>query len=220
MSNAGPSILVAETTQKRITRMISVAAPAAGITAGLFFAMQNLIAEDEFSAPELRVYDLKPYIDQKPPTEPTPPPPRPIRQDPISPPPSPPKLVISVIAPNVPIGTYDGAAPADYGEAILNSLRPTGIGMIVDRSLLPISPPVPTYPASAIRQGLDGDCDVHLKVSPKGDPFDVHAECTHPEFENAAKRSIEKVRFAPQIRNGMPVTVTGVVYPLEFRLKQ
>jgi len=218
MSNMQPSPL--ESHRKRLARLISVGLPAAGITAGLFFAMQNLIAVDDFEAPELRVYDVHPYAEQKQPPEPTPPIPKLIRQDPILSPPSPPKLTISIDAPDVPIGTYDGAAPADYGDAILNGLRPTGIGMTVDRTLQPITPPVPTYPAGAIRQGLDGYCEVHLKVSPRGDPFDVYAECSAPMFENAAKRSIEKVRFAPQIRNGMPVTVTGVVFPLEFRVKR
>jgi len=220
MIRSTSSMPTVETDRKRLARLGAVAAPAAGITAGLFFAMLNLIAEDEIDAPELRVYDVEAYAEQKQPPDTTPPSPKPIRQDPISPPPSPPKLTISADTPDVPIGLYDGAAPADYGEALLDGLRPSGIGMTVDRTLQPISPPVPTYPTRAIRQELDGYCDVHLKVSPRGQPFDVNAECSDPVFENAAKRSIEKVRFAPQIRQGLPVTVTGVVYPLEFRLKQ
>lgn len=210
----------AETGQKRMARLLSVAFPAAGVTTGLFFAMQNLIKTDDFDAPALTVYDIEAYAEQK--TEPpeSPPPPRVINTDPISPPPRPPKLVASIETPDVPLGLYEGVVPADYGAANLDDIRPKGIGAIIDRSILPISPPLPTYPASAERQGLEGVCDVYLKVSPKGAPFDVDAQCSHPVFEKAAKRSVEKVKFAPQIRNGLPVTVTGVVYPLEFRLKR
>lgn len=220
MSHSVPSLPTTETKRKRLTRLLSVAAPAAITTAGLFFAMQSLIETDEFEAPDLRVYDVLPYAEQEPPEEPATLTRKHTRPDTITPPPSLPKLINSIDAPNLPINLYGGAAPADYGDAILDGLRPQGIGMTIDRSILPISPPVPTYPSSAIRQRLEGYCDVHLKVSPKGDPFDVYAECSHPVFENAAKRSIEKVRFAPQIRDGLPITVTGVVYPLEFRLKQ
>lgn len=220
MTHSTPSMPMAESHQKRLSRLISVALPAAGITAGLFFAMQNLIAGEDFSPPELIVYEVTPYVEQTPPPKPLPPPPKPPRPEIISPPANPPKLVNSIDAPDVPIAIYGGAAPADYGEAILEDMRPEGRGMVIDRTLQPISPPVPTYPRDAARQGLEGVCNVHLKVSPRGDPFDVYAECSHQSFEKEAKRAIEKVRFAPQIRQGLPVTVTGVVYPLEFQLKQ
>lgn len=220
MTSSTPLMPMAETNQKRLSRLISVALPAAGITTGLFFAMQNLIAGEAFSPPDLVVYELPPYVAQTPPPKPIPPVRKPQRPEIISPPANPPKLVNSINAPDVPIAIYGGAAPADYGEAILEGMRPEGRGMVIDRTLQPISPPVPTYPRDAARQGLQSECDVHLKVSPRGEPFDVYAECSHPAFEKEAKRSIEKVRFAPQIRQGLPVTVTGVVYPLEFRLKQ
>jgi len=211
---------MAETNRKRMLRLISVIAPAAAITAGLFFAMQNLIETDEFEATALRVYHVLPYVEQETPEADIPPSRKPHRLDTISTPPSPPKLISTIKTPGLPISLYVGAAPADYGEATLDGLRPTGAGMAIDRGILPISPPIPNYPSNAIRQTLEGYCDVHLKVSPKGHPFDVYAICSHPVLKNAAKRSIEKVRFAPQIRDGLPVTVTGVVYPLEFRVKQ
>lgn len=220
MTHSNPSMRTGDTDLKRLARLCAVAAPAAGITTGLFFAMQNLITGEQIQAPDLIVYEVSPYVEQEAPEKPFPPSPRPIRQEPISPPPSPPNLVTSLTATDVPAHIYRGAAPADYGEAILEGLRPKGIGMVIDRTLQPISPPVPTYPRDAAREGLQGDCVVHLKVSSRGDPFAVDAECSHPAFEKEARRSIEKVRFAPQIRQGLPVTVTGVVYPLEFRLKQ
>lgn len=220
MTNSTPSMPLTEPPQKRLSRLISVALPAAGITTGLFFAMQSLIAEDAFSPPDLVVYELPPYVEQTPPPKPIPVTKKPQRPEILSPPANPPKLVSSINAPDVPIEFYSGAAPADYGEAILKDMKPQVRGMVIDRTLQPISPPIPTYPRAAARQGLESDCNVHLKVSPRGEPFDVYAECSHPAFEKEAKRAIEKVRFAPQIRQGLPVTVTGVVYPLEFRLKQ
>ena len=59
-----------------------------------------------------------------------------------------------------------------------------------------------------------------MNVSIRGEPFDVRADCTDRVFERAAKKAVEKVKFAPQIRDGLPVMVTGVIYPLEFQLKQ
>ena len=220
MKHSNPSTRTRDDDRKRLVRYCAVVAPAAGITTGLFFAMQNLIAGEQIQAPDLIIYEVSPYVEQEAPEKPIPPIIRPTRPESISPPPSPPKLVTSIEAPDVPAQSYSGAAPADYGEAILDGMRPKGIGAVIDRTLQPISPPVLTYPRDAARQGLESDCDVHLRVSPRGDPYDVYAECDHPAFEKEAKRSIEKVRFAPQIRQGLPVTVTGVVYPLEFRLKQ
>lgn len=207
--------------RKSSARLASVALPAAAVTTALFFAMQNLVAVEDFSPPAMTVYDIEPYVEQKTP-QPNDPIDRrpPARPEVVAPPPSPPKLANSIVTPDGPVGMYVGATPASYGEVDLTGLRPTGIGAIIDRTIQPITPPVPTYPSAAIRTGKEGYCEVHLTVSPQGDPFNVRAECSDPVFARSAQRAIEKVKFAPQIRNGRPVTVTGVVYPLEFRLKQ
>ncbi|MEM7460247.1 MAG: energy transducer TonB [Pseudomonadota bacterium] len=200
--------------------MMTVTLPAGIVTFGLFTAMQNVVAVDAVEAPEMTVYDLKPYMAveiDEPADEP-----RPIvtPRDPVSPPPSPPDLVKSVDNPKLPIGAYGGAVPADYGEVEVAPILPKRVTAITNRSIQPITPPIPEYPRDAAARSIEGFCDVHLSVSIKGEPFNVQAECSDRLFVKAAERSVKKVKFAPQIRDGLPVTVTGVVFPLEFRLKQ
>lgn len=209
-----------ESAATRVKRFLVVAMPAGAVTFGLFTAMQNLVAAESPEAealPEYELVEFKPIeIDdpEKPPRQPI------TRPDPVAPPPSPPDLVKTVENPKLPSGSYGGAAPASYGEPKLGPIVHQRTTAIIDRSLQPITPPLPQYPRNAAMNGLEGYCDVHLTVSPRGEPFNVQAECSDRVFEKAAEKSVRKVKFAPQIRDGLPVTVTGVVYPLEFRLKQ
>ncbi|MEM7638663.1 MAG: TonB family protein [Pseudomonadota bacterium] len=209
-----------ESAATRVKRFLAVAIPAGAVTFGLFTAMQNLVAAESPEAealPEYELVEFKPIEikdPKKPDREPI------TRQDPVAPPPSPPDLVKTVENPKLPSGSYGGAAPAEYGEPELGPIVPKRASTIIDRGMLPITPPVPQYPRKAAMDGIEGNCDVHLSVSPQGEPFHVQAECSDRVFEKAAEKSVRKVKFAPQIRYGLPVTVTGVVYPLEFRLKQ
>ncbi|MEM7328525.1 MAG: energy transducer TonB [Pseudomonadota bacterium] len=207
-------------TMARSKRMLGVAIPAGAVTFGLFLAMQNLIAADAPSASDLPVYELIPYMEveiEDPVLEP-----RPTinRRAPVAPPPSAPKLAKSVKNPKLPLDSYAGAAPAEYTEPSIGPIVKQRTSVIENRTIQPITPPVPDYPRAAASDGIEGACDVFLNVSTKGEPFNVQAECSHRVFVHAAEKAVRKVKFAPQIRDGLPVTVTGVVYPLEFRLKQ
>jgi len=199
--------------------LAGVALLAGAITLSLFSAMQALIRVDDFSPPDQTYYDLikfepieidvpKSIIDRTV---------RPI--DPVTPPAKPPPLVSEIDVVDVPLAGYTGAAPANYGEVDLDLIKPREASTIIDRGLLPIAPPVPAYPRRAIMNGIEGSCDVYLSVSPRGAPFNVSANCTDHLFESAAISAVQRVKFAPQIRDGLPVTVTGVVYPLEFRME-
>lgn len=208
-----------KTGRTRFRRFSLVAIPASAITASLFLAMHSAVEVDDFSPPEMIAYKLvtfKPKIIETPklPRERDVPPP-----DPVKPPPNAPPLVKDIKLVNVPTGGYSGVTPADYGEADLDAIKPARKTSVIDRSILPISAPVPSYSPRAKRQGLEGDCLVRLSVSTRGEPFNVQADCTDQVFENAARKAVLKVKFAPQIHAGLPVTVTGVVYPLEFRMK-
>ena len=200
-------------------RFAAVALPAGVVTGALFVAMQNLVEVDDFEPPEMTAYDVLAYV---PITNP-PPPPKPDREfrrfDPVDPPPLPPPLVKNVDAVSVPNPGYSGAAPADYGEVDLEQLAPMRATSVMDRTMTPLAPPSPVYPRHAAAMGLEGDCLVYLNVSRRGMPFQVRAECSDPIFERAARKAVQNVKFAPKIHDGLPITVTGVVYPLEFRLE-
>ena len=115
---------------------------------------------------------------------------------------------------------YAGTAPADYGQGDITRLRPVNISSIPMRNLQPLTPPVPVYPSRPAADGREGHCDVYFSVSPQGQPFDVRADCTHRDFIRAAETAVKKVRFAPKIHLGRALTVTGVVYPIEFKMEQ
>ncbi|MEO0449911.1 MAG: energy transducer TonB [Pseudomonadota bacterium] len=200
-------------------RIAVIALPAAVITLGLFGAMRSLIVVDDFEPPAQVIYDVTPFIEATHDPEPQLLSLKPIRPAEIDPPPRLPPQSEVVKDMITPIGDYIGAAPADYGKRDFKDMMPKMVGHIPEREILPITPPVPIYPSQAIRRGIEGACEVHLSVSPRGEPFEVDANCTDQVFERAARNAILKVKFAPQIRNGSPVTVRGVVYPLEFRMK-
>lgn len=204
----------------RNRRMIAVIVPAGVMTFGLFAAMQNLIAVDTIEAPEMTVYELKPYMEAKTDGPIEKPRLKAKKLNPVAPPPTTPPLVKTVHNPKWPAGTYGGAAPVEYGEPAPGPILPTRVTSITNRTTQPITPPILEYPRVAATRGVEGYCDVHLSVSTRGEPFNVQAKCSDRVFINAAEKSVRKVKFAPQIRDGLPVTVTGVVYPLEFRLKQ
>lgn len=204
----------------KMQRLVYVAVPSAMMTVGLFAAMQQLVKVDDFSPPDQTRYIIEAYMGQPEPRAELKPTVKPPRPKPIDPPPLPDALVNSVDNPDLPTGGYEGIAPADYGAADLESIKPGRTTAITVRTLQPLTPPVPIYPRIAESRNLEGACDVHFSVSIRGEPFDINAKCSDRVFVKAAEKSVKKVKFAPQIRDGLPVTVTGVVYPLEFRLKQ
>lgn len=203
----------------KLYRFSLVAVPASVITVSLFATMERAVTVDDFSPPEQIAYTLDPYMEREAIIETTPPKEKPVRTPDIDPPPMAPDLVKDITFDSIPDPGYTGTQPPDYGEADFDQIKPKRATSVIDRTILPITPPVPTYPARAARAGLEGDCNVYLNVSIRGEPFNIRAQCTDQVFETAAKKAVQKVKFAPQIRGGLPVTVTGVVYPLEFRME-
>lgn len=206
-------------TQKSALRTLGIALPAGLITICLFMRMEQMIAVDDFSPPAQRVYELTPYLEPLlPETEP-----RIelkiVRADPIAPPPRPPALIKSLNHPDLSDYGYSGAAPADYGAASLEQIKPATVASMIDRVPTPLTPPMPRYPNSAETRGISGTCDVHFNLTPRGDAYDVRADCTDRVFKSAAEKAVKRVKFAPKIRDGVPITVTGAVYPIEFRIE-
>ncbi len=219
MSTLRSTIEYAVQHRSKLKRLSAVAIPASVITASLFMAMQNLVEVDDFSPPELTAYELIEFqpieIDEPEIIRET----RLDRPKVVDMPPKAPPLVNEIKNMDQAFDGYSGTTPADYGKAEFKPILPKRVSAIRMRDIQPITPPVPIYPRRAAEKGLEGDCSVYLGVSVRGEPFNVNAECTHYLFESAAQRAVEKVKFVPQIRDGLPVTVTGVVYPLEFRLE-
>lgn len=204
--------------ESKVSRTLTVALPAAVITLGLFSAMHNLIDSEEIEPTDQTIYELKPFLALEEPeivrTTAT----KPKRPSHIDPPPLPPALVKSAERVVLTDGYYNGSAPADYSGPEVRDIVPKRASSMISTTMLPITPPVPVYPRRALTTNREGDCTVHFSVSTRGEPFDILANCSHPIFSRAAENAVAKVKFAPKIRDGLPITVMGVVYPLEFRI--
>ncbi len=217
------SIVVTNSTfnpsQKRGAAFSAVVLPAAIVTVGLFFAMQALIEVDDFAPPEPVRYVIDQYLAAPEAPEELPVTVKPIQLEELAPPPSAEPMVKTVQNIVLPIEGFSGAVPEQFVEPDLLQVRPMASGNVIVRNLQPLTPPTVVYPPRAATQGVQGDCDVYFSVSPKGEPFDVSADCTDPIFKRAAEKAVKKSKFAPKIKHGRALTVTGVVYPIEFKLE-
>jgi outer membrane biosynthesis protein TonB len=78
--------------------------------------------------------------------------------------------------------------------------------------------PIVEFPREAMREGINGRCDVLFRVTEQGIPQDLRPTCNSPLFEAAAVRGIMRARLnmaSGGIRPGAWLSV-----PLIFRLEQ
>lgn len=202
---------------RAIRRFALGALPAAGVTTGLFLAMAGLIAVD-FKPAEAETTRLIGTIT-----------PTPIEETEIkrgskpklietaNKPPPPPRLTASKSEVDLPVLDFPPVLPKiDHG--------PVGelIGSPVvysEQQVLPIRPPLVTYPRPAIDRGIEGECSVSMDVSAKGRPYNVVAVCTDSVFEREAVRAVSRVEFRPRLMDGVAVERRNVIYPLSFSLQ-
>ena len=91
---------------------------------------------------------------------------------------------------------------------------------IPDGQLMAIVTVAPTYPAAALRQEREGYVIVQFSVTANGSVDNVQvSESTHPVFERAAMDAVRKFRFRPQVVDGIPVAVDGVMRRITFTLQ-
>lgn len=201
-------------------RLGVAAFPAAAITVGLFALMNLLIHVKEVrldTAPQ-RILDSITF-DPKLKSEP-------ILKDRFFPeqievttPPPPPKVQVTKGEVGLPPIIDVGQVPTRTPIGSLGSIMTTASPMI-DRTAVPVRPPIPNYPRQMAAQNLEGDCLVRFNLTARGNPFDVIAECTPSGFESEARRAVEKAEFLPRILEGRAIETRGLSYPLEFRLNE
>ena len=117
-----------------------------------------------------------------------------------------------------PVSTDFVAQPTDT-KAVDTTIAPT---QPVETSLDPIAAPAPTYPISALRDGITGTVELELLVGTDGRVLDV--QITHSsgnrELDRAAREQVLRSwRFQPAMRNGIAVQSLGRV-PIVFSLDQ
>ena len=196
--------------------MLSVL-PAVGVTLSLFLAMAGLIAVDfkpaEASEPRL-IGTITPQaieeekVRKRPKIE---------RIEAATQPPPSPRLIVTTDVVDLPVLEFPPVVPEiEPGPIQILHRTPNAAP---DEEVLPIRPPIVTYPEIALRRGIEGDCLVSMDVSAKGRPYNVMADCTDAVFEREAVRAIGRVEFRPKIVDGEAVQQRNVVYPLSFSLQ-
>ncbi|MGH1421756.1 MAG: TonB family protein [Hyphomonas sp.] len=190
---------------------------AGGITLSLFGLMQALIYVKDINVVEVPSRTLQAITPahQDEPMTPTVRKPAPLQSVPV-PPPLPQTQAINT-AVGMPLPVIEAAAPA-IPEA--RPMQPTtpNIGMM-ERRAEPLSPPNVQYPQPMAKKGLSGSCDVTFSLSIRGLPFNTVANCSHPGFESAALKAVNRAEFLPQVGANGPIEAHGMVYPIDFQLK-
>ncbi len=197
-------------------RLILSSVPAAGVTGGLFLIMAALIAVD-FTPAKAEVTRLIERI--------TPTPieefevtrrskPKPIETT--AQPSPPPRLTIIKSVIDVARLEFTPFAPT-VNRGSIDIPRPAIAAF--DDDILPIRPPLVTYPPIALNRGLEGTCNVTMDVSAKGRPYNVVASCSDSVFEREAVRAVSRVEFRPRVVENVAVERRNVVYPLKFNLQ-
>mgnify|MGYP003638138900 CR=1 FL=1 len=131
-------------------------------------------------------------------------------------PPPPPQISTTARDIDLPVIQIAGAVPASVPSHVtMPTINPV---VVSSRTYQVIREPMPVYPSRASARGISGSCSVAFAIDPRGKPYKVSATCTDPVFTSEAERSVLKAEFAPQLVDGQFVSVTGLEYPLDFKL--
>ena len=105
--------------------------------------------------------------------------------------------------------------------AIGSNVNVSGVGFgVSDGEYLPIVKVAPVYPARAAARGLEGYVIVEFTVTRTGTTKDVHVvESSSSLFERAAVEAAGKFKYKPRVIDGEPVEVPGVRNKITFVLE-
>ncbi len=197
-------------------RWLFSAVLAAGITGGLFYFMQNLIATgDQLAEPVqvARVVDATmPEIEMEVVTEIE----RPTPIEVIEPPP----VEVPMRGGEIDGATYGGLiTEVMIGPEVL--IPPTVVGT-VDGDYVPLVAIAPEYPPTALARGIEGWCTVQFTVDERGNVVEesiVVLEADPPNvFNRTSMRAAARFKFQPRVVDGQGVPVYGVSRRFTYNL--
>ena len=195
-----------------VTNYTSAIFPSAFVTLALFYAMNALIgiSTDVTTEPRVRAeLDFVRVPPQEDPPKTIDPPFKKEQFEPPEPPANPnPGNTDDVIAVNFPTS---GPPPVGKYE---------GPGILVhDGPPVSLVLPHPAYPASALRNGLEGWVMVRFDVLADGSIANIAVvESSDDVFEKSARNAAAKFRFKPRVVDGVPQVTTGVQYIFRYRM--
>lgn len=188
---------------------------AALVTASLAFLMAYMISVEGEPGPEIAElnFDLFPQVDVIDPTPPVEL--RPV--DTIAPPPPPPVIETQAsLSPDSDLTVMAGTIPQIEVEGIGGG--PASFN-IVDTDVQPVVRIPPSYPPREAERGIEGICFLQFDVTTAGSPVNIQVlQCDSPGFARESVRAVERWRYNPRIRDGIPQMYRGVQTRLEFNL--
>jgi len=198
-----------------IGRIIAAIALGAGVTFGLLFLMQMLIASGRGLNTDAKRFEITDFVrverEQRVEREERKPekPPEPEQQPDM---------------PNPDHNTdYNNSLAVSMAAPSVNtSVNVGGLGFgVSDGEYLPIVKVAPVYPARAAQRGLEGYVIVEFTVTQTGATKDiVVVESTSSLFDRAAVDAAAKFKYKPRVIDGNPVEVAGVRNKITFVLEK
>jgi protein TonB len=199
-----------------IVRYIGAIGVGAGVTFGLLFVMQLLIATGQGAITEaasLRVLDFV-RVEREDVVE--------TKNDKPEKPPEPEQM------PDMPSpdSSFDagstGLAVSVSAPVIATAVQGAGIGFgVSDGEYLPIVKVAPIYPTRAAQRGLEGFVIVEFTVTRAGTTRDILVvESSNSVFDRAAVDAAGKFKYKPRVIDGEAVEVPGVRNKITFQLEK
>jgi protein TonB len=202
---------------KRAINVATIALAGGVVTGGLFVLMAELIKQDKVNINEALPVFFEPIIYQ-PKDE------RTITKKPIAPIEqvikTPPQKVVEIDPePN------DGSGNFEINTHVPNTALDLSINLNSAQGDLQATPQFrvdPTYPPEASRDGVEGWVKLGFTVSASGAVTDIKVLDSEPKrvFDRAARRALKKWKYKPKLDGGKPVSQSGMVVVLDFKLEQ
>ena len=101
------------------------------------------------------------------------------------------------------------ARPAQSETPATKKKRRVISGGVLDERA--ISKPRPVYPSIALVTRASGEVSVQVTVDENGDVTEARAVSGHPLLRQAAERAARRAKFKPEVFDGEPVAVSGVL---------
>ncbi len=192
---------------------------AAGITTGLFYFMQYLIATGErlsdpvavirivdATMPDIEL-DVVEEIERPEPIEE-------VVQEDVE---IPDKQISLDSGPSIGISRQD----IDIGDGL--DLSPTSISS-ADGEQLPLVTIAPQYPTRAAQRGIEGWCLVSFSIDGLGNVIEdsiVVVDAEPPNlFDRASVRAVTRFKYQPRVVDGVGVQVDGLQYVFRYELEE
>lgn len=207
-----------ETVFGRFVRLACVIPTATAVTAGLFVTMNHLVDPGDLKLSEVEYRSLE-SITPKEVTEDELRKPRDAVEKLETPVPPPVRQTTTVTLPDAVFAVAELPEPDLFVKA--TAVEPSPIQPNFERQRAePIRAPRPDFPQIAAIRGISGACDVRFDINPRGEPYNISAECTDRVFEREAVRATRQALFAAPVRNGTPIGQKNLVYPIVFQLNE